>query len=379
MALNFPSSPVDQQAHAGWIYFTSVGAWKRYAGTALDKNRVVNSGQQVSEQNGIVQSTIASVNSAGYYAADEWRLRWNLSTGSLFARSWDIANILGHNAVYFHVDTAQASLGAAEYALVTNVIEGNRVADLMWGTANAQNAVLRFNVAATNGVGGTFSVRLANSDSSRSYIATFTLLANVWKTVELQIPGDVTGTWLKDNGVGIRIDWVFGIGSNYVAAAGTENTWQAGNLYAMPGQTNGMASAGADFIIGAVGLYVDPLKTGKAPEYQSSHIEEDFQDCLRYWYKGYRWEGVVNSATNGYLWQSNYVPMRVAPSLSLVGLNTWDGSTVRGLSALSSYNTTVEMTSFLGTVSGGLVAGRGHIGLVNTQTANYVAVNARMT
>ena len=84
-------------------------------------------------------------------------------------------------------------LAAGDYFLVTTAIEGARVADLNWGTANARTIVVRFwfNCGTT----GLYSFRLANSATNRCYVHQFSYpTASVWMLVSAVVPGDTTGT-----------------------------------------------------------------------------------------------------------------------------------------------------------------------------------------
>lgn len=314
MSYDFPSSPSIGQTFGNYIW--NGAGWQLYGAsppvaTAQTRSRIVNGAMQVSQENGDTASAGTAAN-AGYYMADQFQGRWGISPGVMVAARGGAFGFNGSlKCAYTNVTTAKGALAAADYAVITQHIEGVRVADFQWGTASAKQAILRFTVQAA--VAGTYSVRLTNSGSTRSYIAQFTLLAATPTTVTLVIPGDTTGTWLKDTGLGVSIDFGIGLGSNYLGVLG----WQAGNFYSAPGQVNGVSATGT-FIISDVALYLDPQNTGVAPAWQMPDEAEELQACQRYYEKGQsRWDGYV---TNGFVFStpaSFKALKRIAPAVSM--------------------------------------------------------------
>src|SRR4029077_9555713 len=59
---------------------------------------------------------------------------------------------------------------------------------------------------------------------------------NTWEYKSITIPGDVTGTWLKDNSVGIQIFFAMVTGANFQAPVA--GAWQAGNYFSVAGALN---------------------------------------------------------------------------------------------------------------------------------------------
>jgi hypothetical protein len=146
---------------------------------------------------------------------------------------------------------------------------------------------------------------------------------------------------------------------------------------------NATTTTGDTFDIFDVGWYLDPNMTGVAPEFQAPSVEEDLQDCLRYWFPAYRFDGVVNTATQAIAFASPYVPMRVNPgaTMSLVGgaLRGYDGSNAPNVTSLTAYNFNTENAGItFGMSAGGLTPGRPFKTLVDGTLTNYIAMSARM-
>jgi hypothetical protein len=70
-------------------------------------------------------------------------------------------------------------------------------------------------------------------------------------------------------------------GSSFQGSA--VDTWIPGNFFTGPGQVNGMATASAAWLIGDVGLYLDPNNTGVPPPWQMPDYALELAACCRYW------------------------------------------------------------------------------------------------
>jgi len=177
------------------------------------------------------------------------------------------------------VTTAQPSMGAGEYVILFQRIEGYRVSRLGWGTAGALPLTIGF--WSGHHRTGLYSVAFRGLSGGRSYVATYT--QNVADTAEykvITIPGDTTGTWLTDNGVGLDVCFTVACGTTYTTAAGA---WTAGNFIAATGQTNGVAATSDAFrIMGVVVLPGTQTPTAAQSPLLMRPYGEELQTCLRY-------------------------------------------------------------------------------------------------
>jgi hypothetical protein len=356
MGLNFPSSPaLNQRYQSGLADYIYDGAkWKRVEQTALTKNRVVNGALILSQENGSLDQTSATVN---WYVADQWYCNSN-TPGSLITTNRHDFTVYNpcRYAIQVYAYQAKPTLASGEYFQIIQYIEGLRMADFQWGTAQAKSAVLRFSVMTGNGATGTFSLKLANHDESRSFLAPFTIpTAGVWHEIIIPIPGDTTGTWKKDNGIGMQLVW-------FPAAnlpAGVPG-WQVGPKWTLPGQSNLFTAVNNAMYLGNFGLYLDPLGTGRPPPWETLPYVIDRRECQRYWFWVSSVRGVAGGATQANRMGMAYpVQMRTAPSVSLIGagnLPIHDGGAGGAVtSILTSYPSADYMEMELG-VSGGLTA-----------------------
>lgn len=353
MGLNFPDIPTAGQIFGNYQYWMGTG-WRRYDITARRRNRIVNGAMLVSQENG---NTAIAVNG---YPVDQWNT--SVSGGMvLTAQRVQVNTPNGSaNRVRLTVTTAKASLAAADHARIMQKLEGVNIADFSYNqpglTGVGQQSVLRFGF---KGPAGTYSISLHNSDHTRSFVGIFTIAAgsaNIDTEQVFVIPGDTTGTWLVDNGVGIYLYIIFASGTTYQGSIG----WQAGNRIATAAVSNGVAVAGAVYELFDAGLYLDPDNTGVPPKWEPVDEGAETLACQRYWYFASATSpGGGNSATQTVRPGGRHpVPMRATPAVTIVGVPTYSDGTNCNVSAIAGNYSNAAWLEMNLTVVTGLTAGR---------------------
>jgi hypothetical protein len=291
--------------------------------TAQPYNRVVNGAMQHSQENGNTAGT-----ALGYFAADQWMLTYT-TTGTVSAQRVQKVTPNGsQDRIRYTQTVADTSIAATENVQIVQRIEGLRVADLQWGTAQAKQIVVRFGFS---GPAGTYGLSIRNSADNRCYVQNFTISAGQANTDTVQtfaVPGDTTGTWLKDTGIGIQFSVNPMSGSTYTTAI---PGWNAGIFLGATGLSNWMAVTGQPFELFDVGLYADPNATGVAPPWQTPDYASELAACKRYW------EYIPAQGLDAYVPGSGSVPTyrglfsvakRTTPSMSSVNANNANCGTV---------------------------------------------------
>jgi hypothetical protein len=271
------------------------------------KNRIINGAMMIDQRNAGASVSYAFTTA---YSADRWRIRTD-SDGVVSAQQVSDAPSGFVNSLKITVTTADSSLGASQSYFLSQLIEGNNIADLAWGTADAAPITLTFKVKSS--VTGTFGGSLENSAENRSYPFTYTVsVANTWETKTVTISGDTSGTWLTTNGVGIRLNFGWGVGSTL---SGTANAWAGADYRSATGATNLMATLNATWQI--TGVQLEKGSTATSFDYRPYGTELAL--CQRYAvkYSGCMIGTAVNTDT-----PYNYgnlvfsVPMRATPTLA---------------------------------------------------------------
>src|SRR5215467_14794121 len=178
------------------------------------------------------------------------------------------------------------NIGPTAYCVAMQYIEGNRIADLQWGTTNGKYAILRFCATYVGpSMSGTWCVSIRNSPITHSYVINVFVPPNTASNKEYTyiIPPPPSGfTWATDASNAISICFSPAVGANFQTP--TASAWVAGNYLATTAITALSSTSDSSLTIGDVGFYADPNMTGRAPEFAVNNYEEDLTECLRYWY-----------------------------------------------------------------------------------------------
>jgi hypothetical protein len=229
-----------------------------FAGTPVPnssflRNRIINGDMRIDQRNAGASVTISS---SGSFGVDRWYAVED-TDGTMTMQQSTTAPAGFVNSMVFTTGTADASLAAAQYVITGQQIEGVNVADLGWGTASAQSVTLSFWVRSS--LTGTFGGAVRNSASNRSYPFTYSIsAANTWEQKAVTIPGDTSGTWLTDTGVGIRLTFGLGVGSTN---SGTAGSWSGSNFFSATGATSVIGTASATWFVTGVQLEVGTAAT----------------------------------------------------------------------------------------------------------------------
>ena len=240
------------------------------------RNRIINGDMRIDQRN--AGASVSTTTSA--YSVDRW-LPYAGQTSKMTAQqnAGSVTPPAGFGNYLGITSSSAYSVLSSDIFGVFQYIEGYNVADLGWGSANAQPITLSFWVRSS--LTGTFGGALRNSAADRSYPFTYTISsANTWEYKTITIPGDTSGTWLTTNGVGIRLQFGLGVGSNF---SGTAGAWAAGNFISATGATSVVGTSGATFYITGVQLEKGSVTTSF--EYRLYGTELAL--CQRYFEKSY--------------------------------------------------------------------------------------------
>jgi hypothetical protein len=284
------------------------------------RNRIINGTFTISQYNG----TSSVTPSSDGYIIDRYKvensqaskLTYQQNAGSVTPPA-GFSNYLGTTVA------STVSIGAGDYFLISQPIEGYNVADLNWGTANAQTVTLSFWVRSS--LTGTFGGSLQNSANTRSYPFTYTISsANTWEYETITIAGDTSGTWLTTNGIGLKVRFSVGTGSTY---SGTAGAWAGTSYLSATGATSIMATASATLQI--TGVQLEAGTTASPFEYRQYGTELAL--CQRYCYKIATSGGYSTYATTGMFISTTRVDfpilfptyMRASPTGTYTAANTY--------------------------------------------------------
>lgn len=219
----------------------------------LRKNAIINGDFSVWQRG----TNFAAVANATY-TADRWVYEKSGAMVHTLSQSTDVPTVaqagrLFNYSLLVDCTTIDAALGAAEFTMVTQRIEGFNFVPL------AQRAlVLSFWVKATKT--GTYCVAFRNSIADRSFVAEYVVnAADTWefKTVTI-LASTSAGTWNYTTGIGLMVSFTLAAGADLQAAAGA---WHASNEIATANQVNACDNVANNFRICGVQLEASSVAT----------------------------------------------------------------------------------------------------------------------
>jgi len=274
------------------------------------KNRIINGAMVIDQRNAGASVTAND----GTYDVDRWKCV--ATANGKFTMQQNAGSITPPAGFSYYLgctSTSAYSVSATDFFHVRQAIEGFNVADLGFGTANAQTITLSFWVRSS--LTGTFGGSLNNNTFNRSYPYSYTISsANTWEQKSVTIAGDTTGTWLTTNSTGLNVSFSLGAGSTQ---SGTAGAWVASEKESATGATSVVGTNGATFYI--TGVQLEKGSTATSFDYRPYGTE--LQLCQRYFQSYSRYEECVSANVNNS--NSATAPvmliqqMRTSPSITL--------------------------------------------------------------
>ena len=244
------------QVNTNSIYDASGGSAAKLYGVSMRNggtawvNRIINGDMRIDQRN--AGASVATSSGSSVFTVDRWTAGYTQT--SKFTAQQNAGSVTPPASFTNYLGATSSSA----YSVLTGDafwlnqrVEGLNVADLGWGTANAQTVTVSFWVRSS--LTGTFGGSVFNSaPANRSYPFTYTIsAANTWELKTITIPGDTTGTWLTTTGTGLQINFALGAGSTF---SGTAGAWAGSAFYTATGATSVVGTSGATFYITGVQL-----------------------------------------------------------------------------------------------------------------------------
>jgi len=276
----------------------------------VKKNYIINGAMQISQENGTLP-----LGAVGQHPADMFMYTGvNTAAGVAFGQvQAGTPGGSSHRIRLTVAYTVDATQDAGDFAAFQTAIEGNRYIAL-WQPVPKQ-ITLRFGVKAP---AGTYCVAFRNFNTTRSYVAEYTIAAgeantDVVKTITLTADSG-TNNWDFGIATGVFITWAFMCGSTYRTTPGA---WTTGNFMGSANQTNFMGTLNNVFELFDVSLTEGTV----APPFVVPDYVSELALCQRYYFK--RLSGLYGYVPNvgGFAIDAIYFPvtMRTNPTLLATG------------------------------------------------------------
>ena len=238
------------------------------------RNLIINGDMRIAQRG---TSFASSADAA--YLLDRFKIYTVNSGDETVSQSTDVPT--GEGFIYslkLDVTGADTSIAAGDYLTIDQIIEGQNLTHLHWGTSNAKSITVSFWVKST--LTGTYCYSVRNHDITRSYVEDFTVnAANTWEKKTLTIQGDTTGTWLTTSGIGQIHQISTMMGTTFIGVAG----WQSGNAVSTNNQVNLMNSTDNELYITGWQVEVGD----RATPFEHRSYGEELELCQRYYEQGH--------------------------------------------------------------------------------------------
>lgn len=236
------------------------------------RNLIINGRMEIA-QRGTTFNSAAS----GSYTLDRWRCDHSSAATINITQSTDApSNGEFGNSLRVTVAAADSSIGATDRATISQRIEGFASRALI-----GRSMAISFWVRAP--IAGTYSVRLSNSGTDRSYVFNYTVSSpDTWERKTVVISGGLItdGTWNWTNGTGLLVEWCLAAGTSFHTTAGA---WQTGNFLCTSDQPNVLGTINNIFALTGVQIEQSTFAT----PFEHRWVEDELQLSQRYYEKSY--------------------------------------------------------------------------------------------
>jgi hypothetical protein len=348
----------------------------QFSGGAFSfKNRIINGDMRIDQRN-----AGAAVTTSGAFPVDRFEIV--NSTDGAFSAQQDLSAPAGFiNSVKITATTADATLTTTQNLSFRQLIEGNNIADLGWGTANAKTVIISFWVRSS--LTGTFGGALRNSAANRSYPFTYSIsAADTWEQKSITIAGDTTGTWLTTTGIGISVFFGLGTGPD---RSGTAGAWNSNNNTSATGAVSVIGTLNATWYITGVQLEVGSVAT----PFERRPFGTELSLCQRYYYRlissaasdvavGYNANTTTSRVIINFPVQMRGRPTALEQSGTAANYAVIHGTSTTALNSVPTFsNSTANTARISCPVSSGLTGGQGSLLSFESSSA-YLGFSAEL-
>lgn len=290
-----------------------------------NRNILINGAATVNQRGNQATSNASSI-----YFVD----RFNVYTSAASAvanlqQSTDTPSGQGFgNSLLIDVTTADTSVSASEVIVLRQILEGQNLQHLKYGTSSAKSVTLSFWVKSPKT--GVHICELWHLSSpvrtqSQSYTVS---AANTWEKHSVTFSGDTSAALDNDNAYTIAVQWCLFAGTDYTSGT-LATSWQdSGNANRFVGQQNFFDSTSNNFYLTGIQLEVGEVAT----VFEAEDIGTTLRKCARFFQiiDYYFDSGTTTSATNISYYRPFIfpVPMRAAPTMVATAFNSNSGDAI---------------------------------------------------
>ena len=238
------------------------------------KNLIINGDMRIAQRG--TSTTGITTNT---YTVDRHQLRLGTLGTWTMSQDTDVPTGQGFsNSVKIECTTADASPSASAFCIFNQIIEGQNLQHLKYGTSNAESLTLSFWIKSNKT--GTYINELWNTDGNRAVSKAFTIdSSNTWEKKTVTFEGDTVGTIDNDNGASFYARIWLGAGSTFTSGT-LATAWQTStSADKAVGQVN-LADSTSNYI-NITGLQLEV--NDSASDFEFVPYDMELARCQRYY------------------------------------------------------------------------------------------------
>jgi hypothetical protein len=242
------------------------------SGALANRNMIINGAMQVSQR-----STAAHNEGTGYFALDRWRQEKANQDQFTYSVEQVSDGPSGFSkCLRVTTSTAETALASDEFGRIQQIIEGNNLERIGFGTTDAKPFTLSFYVKSS--VTGNYAVSFYVADANVIYNKAYTInTANTWEYKTLTFPAYTTAGPTIDNTAGLTLN--FGLFAGSAKTTVTTNWTSYTQAYLFGGQTANLAATLNDsWRITGIQLEVGT----EATPFEHRSFGDELHRCQRY-------------------------------------------------------------------------------------------------
>ena len=240
-------------------------------GGGVNKNVVINGAMNVAQR----ATSETDVGGAGKYSTiDRFKIVPNGTNGRVTMSQDSSAPSGFANSLKFDVTTADTSVVAGEYFILSHKMEGQNLQAFAKGTSDAKPFAVSFYVKGN--ASATYACELFDSNSRQA-----SKLFNVttdWTRVELTFDKDTTGTIADDNAQGLELNFWLHAGTSFTSGTLNQTFASNDNTKRASGISSIFDSTDRTFFLTGVQLEIGQNPT----EFEHEPFERTLAKCQRY-------------------------------------------------------------------------------------------------
>ena len=253
------------------------------------RNMVINGAMQVAQRSDGVTGIGAS---SGYFTVDRYYISTSGTAGRLTMSQETITDLSGFgNALKLNCTTADTSIAAGEFFVLSHRLEGQDLQQLKKGTSEAEAVTISFYVKGN--ANATYALELYDAVGGRHASQLFNVTTS-YNRISLTFNGDTTDRLANSNNLALEINFWLHAGSNFTSGTISADFASADNTRRAAGISSFFDSTDRQLFITGLQMEVG----SQATPFEHRSFAEELKLCQRYFFTTYEYGATIGAASS---------------------------------------------------------------------------------